>query len=263
MQESLHKNIEEKIPLYSRLIPSDLNTEGTNREFYQFKDDPSKIVRVDSLEELTDRYDNMVDPIKLVEIGKKLFSEVQTNYNIKVPAEIILDKNAEGKDTVYIITDRVEGDSIERSFDATEKSPDFLEKLEDLYVSISKYYLDKLNSNEPHLADLNGTTQYIYGKRKGDSKSDIYLVDTDLYLDKGDAALLHNVKWLVRHMPIKFEGAVKNIRKIIETPLSNDLSEQDRIIAEKEIKEIIIFLNGLYKKGDNYDEVGFIPTPLD
>ena len=263
MSENLSFNKETKKSFYSRLVPSDLDKGDTNREFFQYNDDPSKIIRVDSLEELTDRYDNMVDPIKLVELSKKLFSEVNTNYNIKVPAEIILDKNIEDKDAVYIITDRVEGESIEKTFGKIERSSDFLEKLEDLYISISKYYLDKLKNKEAHLADLNNMSQYVYGKKKGDTKNEIYLVDTDLYLNKGDVALLHNVKWLVRHMPIKFDGAIENIRKIIETPLNDELSENDKIIAGKEINETLIFLDGLYKKEDKYDEVGFIPTTLD
>lgn len=247
--------------LSSKLIPSDLNKGDTDRIFYQYENDPSKVIRLDTFEDLIERYENMANPIKVIELGKKLFSEIQMDYNIKVPVEIILDKDDKNKEIIYIITDKIEGISLEESLN--EATPELLKKLEDLYISISKYYLDKLKNKEAHLADLNNTSQYIYGKKKGDTEKEIYFVDTDLYLNKGDLALLHNVKWLVRHMPIKFDGAIANIRKIIERPLSNNLSEKDRIIAEKEVKETMIFLNGLYKKGDKYDEVGFIPTSLD
>lgn len=258
MNENLNFKKEEK-SLYSKLIPSDLNVENTSRKFYQCEDDSSKVIRIDSMDDLVERYDNMADPKVVIELGKKLFQEIQTNYNIQVPSEIIVDKNEENKDTIYIITDKIDGVSLEKA----EETPEFLKKLEDLYVSISKYYLDKLNSEEAHLADLNGTSQYIYGTKKGNENPEIYLVDTDLYLNKGDVALLHNVKWLIRHMPKKFDEAIENIRKIIETPLSKDLSEEEKIIAEKEIRESLSLLNGTFKIGDEKDEEGFIPTHLD
>ncbi len=258
MNENLNFKNEVK-PLYSKLVPSDLNAGNTSREFYQYKDDSSKVIRIDSMDDLVERYDNLADPKVVIELGKKLFQEIQTNYNIQVPSEIIVDKNEENKDTVYIITDKIDGVSLEKA----EETPEFLKKLEDLYVSISKYYLDKLNSGEAHLADLNGASQYIYGTKKGNENPEIYLVDTDLYLNKGDAFLLHNVKWLIRHMLKRFDEAIKNIRKIIETPLSKDLSEKEKVMAEKEIQESLSLLNGTFKNDDTKDEEGFIPSHLD
>lgn len=245
-------------PLYLKLVPSDLNKGDTTRKFYQLDDDSSKVIRIDSMDDLTERYDNMADPTIVIEIGKKLFKEIQTDYNINVPSRIVVGKNKENKDTVYIITDKIDGVPLEKA----EETPEFLKKLEDLYVSISKYYLDKLNSKEAHLADLNSESQYIYGTKNKDEEPEIYLVDTDLYLNKGDVALLHNVKWLVRHMPKKFGEAIKNIRKIIETPLNKNLNDVERKMAEKEIKEALSFIDGTFKIGDEKDEEGFIPTPL-
>lgn len=257
MKENLQIKIENK-SLYSKLVSSDLNVGDTSREFYQYKDDSNKVIRIDSMDDLVERYDNMADPKVVIELGKKLFQEIQTNYNIQVPSEIIVDKNEENKDTVYIVTDKINGVSLEKA----EETPEFLKKLEDLYVSISKYYLDKLNSGEAHLADLNSTSQYIYGTKKGNENPEIYLVDTDLYLNKGDVFLLHNIKWLIRHMPKRFDEAIKNIRKIIETPLSKDLSEEEKVMAEKEIRESLSLLNGTFNNSDKNDDVGFIPTPL-
>jgi len=257
MKKNLQINIESE-PLYSKLISSDLNIENPSRKFYQYKDDSSKVIRIDRMNDLVERYNNMADPKLVIELGKKLFQEIQTNYNIQVPSEIFFDKNEENEDVVYIITDRIYGVSLEKA----EETPEFLKKLEDLYVSISKYYLDKLNSGEAHLADLNSKSQYIYGIKKGNKNPEIYLVDTDLYLNKGDASLLHNVKWLIRHMPKKFDEAIKNIIKIIETPLSKDLKEEEKVMAEKEIQESLSLLNGAFNKSDKDDDVGFIPTPL-
>jgi len=257
MKENINFKNDEVKPLFSKLIPSDLNKGETNRRFYQFENDLSKIIRIDTFNDLKDRYENMVDPMTVVELGKNLFKEVQKDYNIQVPVEIIIDKNEKGEDCVFIVTEKIKGGSLED----IEKSPEFLEKLESLYVSISKYYLDKLNTRQAHLADLNDISQYIYGKKEGDKSKEIYLVDTDLYINKGDASLLHNVKWLIRHMPYKFDEAIENIRNIIETPLREDLSNEDRARAEKEIQESLSILDGTFKRGNNTEE-GFIPTPL-
>lgn len=261
MYENLNFNKESEKSLFSKLTPSDLNKGETDRRFYQYHNDPSKIIRIDSFDDITERYDNIADPTRVVDLGKKLFSEIQMKYDIKVSAEIILDKDEKNKDAVFIITDKIEGLSLEESL--ADGSPEFFKKLETLYVSISKYYLGKLNSKEAHLADLNNMSQYIYGKKKGDTEDTIYLIDTDLYLNKGDAYLLHNVKWLIRHMPKRFDEAIKNIRQIIESPLSEDLSQKDKIMAEKEIKECLSLLNGTFKVSESENEEGFIVSPLD
>jgi hypothetical protein len=260
MNENININQEAEKTLFSKLTPSGLNKRETGREFYQYNDDPSKVIRIDSFDDLTERYDNIADPAHIVELGKKLFSEIQADYNIKVPVEIIIGKDEKNKEAVYIITDKIEGLSLEESL--ITQNLEFAKKLETLYVSISKYYLDKLNSKEVHLADLNNMSQYIYGRKEGDIEDAIYLVDTDLYLNKGDAYLLHNVKWLIRHMPKRFDEAIKNIRQIIDSPLSKDLSDKDKIMAEKEIKESLNLLDGTFQVVESKDEEGFMVSPL-
>lgn len=261
MYENLNFNKESEKSLFSKLTPSDLNKGETDREFYQYDNDPSRIIRIDSFDDLTERYDNVVDPVHVVELGKKLFSEIQRDYNIKAPVEILLNKDEKNKEAVYIITDKIEGQSLEESL--IGENPEFLKKLETLYVSISKYYLDKLNSKEAHLADLNNMSQYVYGRKKGDIEDEIYLVDTDLYINKGDAYLLHNVKWLIGHIPKRFDEAIKNIRQIIESPLNKGLNDEDKILAEKEIKESLSLLNGTFNANDLENEEGFIVSRLD
>lgn len=114
----------------------------------------------------------------------------------------------------------------------------------------------------PYLADINAGSNYVYGKKKGDLKPGIYLVDTDLLINKGYVSLLHNVKWLVRHMPFKIPGAQKYIEEILNAPMPKDLTEEEKIKAEKEIRDARAFLNGSVQEGDQVDDVGFIPTRL-
>lgn len=258
--EIMNKNLKpvNKKPLYLKITPSNLSSTNISRKFYQFKNNSNKIIRIDSMSDLAKRYHNLANPNIVIKLGKKLFQEIQTNYNICVPSKIIVEKNKKNEKLVYIITDKINGTSLEK----TKKTKKFLKELESLYVSISKYYLDKLNNKEAHLADLNNPSQYIYGTKNGEKIPKIYLVDTDLYLNKGDVALLHNVKWLIRHMPKKFNKAIKNIKKIIKTPLSKNLSSSEIIMANKEIEESLNLLNKKSKDSIKNDNIGFIPTPL-
>ncbi len=250
MTEKLSKQDNNVNP--SKLIASNING------FYELKNDPSKIIRIQSFNNIKETYGNNTDPKFVVELAKKLFNEIETNYNIPTPVEFVVGKNEKEEDVVYCITDKIEGESL----DKIERTPELIKKIEDLYTSISKYYFDKFNTKEAHLADINATSQYVYGKKKGDVEPKIYLVDTDLYINKGDVALLHNVKWLVRHMPFKINEAEKYIREIIQQPLSQNLSDAEKLIAQKEIKESLNFLNGTYKQGDEIDDIGFISTLL-
>ncbi len=255
--------MKESLPIkesfHSQLIKSDIERPGS-REFYEIidKNGNSKVIREESFEEIKERYSISTDPVFVANLGEKLFREVETNYNIKAPVDFFVDKNKDGKDVIYCTTDKIKGVDLEKA----EKTPEFLKKLEELYISISRYYLDKLNSKEAHLADLNNMSQYMYGKRKDDKEPQIYLVDTDLYLNKGDAFLLHNVKWLILHMPKRFDEAINNIKKILETPLAKDISDRDRLRAEKEIKESLNLLNGTSAINYELDEEGFIPSSL-
>lgn len=236
---------------YSQLIKSKI--EG----FYELEKDPNKIIRVQKLSDIKEIYGENEDPNFVIELGRKLYKEIEEKYNIPAPVKFETGKNDNNEDVVYLITDKINGISLEEA----ESSPESKKQIEDTYISIAKYYADKYKNKEAHLADINALSQYVYGKRALDKEPKPYLVDTDLYINKGDAALLHNVKWLVRHLPFKIPEAEKYIREILEKPLAEDMSEEDNINAQNEINSSLNFLNGNNKE-DVGNEVGFIPTPL-
>lgn len=241
---------------FSGLTPKLVNSEVPG--FHAYENDPSKVVRIQTFNQLKEIYGENTKPEAIVKLGQDLFTELNEKYNIPAPVKLDIVKNEKGENIVHIITDKIEGASL----DKVEPTPEVIMSVEKLYTSIAKYYNHKLHTGGAHLADINAGTQYIYGKKKGDTAPKIYLVDTELFINKGDVGLLHNVKWLVRHMPFKIPEAVKYIEEILNAPLSESLSDEEKIKARKEIKEARAFLNGTIKEGDEVDDTGFIPSKL-
>jgi len=252
-------------PFYKRLVRSNIPEEyDEEKRFYELVDNPDKIVRTEELASLEESYEG-VDPVRLVEIGSELYEELERDYGILAPVEFIIGENENGERVVYSIVDRVYGDNLE----TTEPTEGAIEEMEMLYVSISKYYLSKSQKEENHLADLNNASQYMRGKIKGDEQPRIYLTDVDLYINSGLLALLHNIKWFLRHMSgiekragKKFEEARKNVDTIIrDISLPTDLTEEEEDNAKREIGEIKDMLSDDFSSLSG-DETGFISSPI-
>lgn len=226
--------------------------------FHAYENDPSKVVRTQTFNQIKEIYGEDANPEAIAKLGQDLFTELNEKYNIPAPVKLEIVKDEKGENVIHIVTDKIEGVSL----DKIEPNFKTVQMTESLYTSIAKYYNHKFNTGGAHLADINAGTQYIYGKNKGDTTPKIYLVDTDLFINKGYVSLLHNVKWLVRHMPFKIPEAQKYIEEILNSPLPENLTEEEKIKASKEIKEARAFLDGSIKEGDEVDNVGFIPTKL-
>jgi hypothetical protein len=241
---------------FSGLTPKLVNSEVPG--FHAYENDPSKVVRTQTFDQIKEIYGENANPEAIVKLGQDLFTELNEKYSIPAPVKLEIVKNEKGENVVHIITDKIEGVSL----DNIDDTPEIVMSVEKLYTSIAKYYNHKLHTGGAHLADISAGTQYIYGKKKGDISPKIYLVDTDLFINKGYVGLLHNVKLLVRHMPFKNLDARKNIEEILNAPLPEDLTDEEKIKARKEIKEARAFLNGTIKEGDEVDNTGFIPNKL-
>jgi hypothetical protein len=98
-----------------------------------------------------------------------------------------------------------------------------------------------------YLWDICGGTQYIYGKKAGDTEEKIYLVDTDIWLNNSRKGMYLVVYWLTRHMSdaeehsnTKFVDARSYIEQFVSQPFPDDMSKSDM----KNIDGIRNFLNG-------------------
>ena len=200
---------------------------GTNK-FYEPKDNPNKIIRVESFDELLDKHNNKIGIPNLVGTAKNLYKELEEKYGIVAPVDFATSKDNHGKDVVCVITDKIEGQNLEK----VENGEEFVNKVEKLYSAVAKYFLDKSKDGGLYIWDINGESQYIYGKKLGDKEDKIYLIDTDIWLSKNKNDMYLSVYWLARHMSwlesklgVKFTEARNSINEFINQPLPEDAEE--------------------------------------
>jgi len=263
LSRSMEENFTKRnnIPFKAEMVKSNILCEHENKDnVLELDGNSDKIVRKESFKKLEQLSINKVDPVELAVIGKKLFKELE-DYNILAPVEFIIGQDEQGEKVVYEIVHKIKGGNLEE----VEITKETQEEVEKLYNSIANYYLCKSRKEENFLADINSASQYVYGTTKENEQKRIYLTDTDLYINSGKVALLHVVKWFLRHMTWveekfdkNFEIARNNIKEIIENiVLPENLTEEEKNKAETEIKEINDILVGNFKEL-NMDEKGFI-----
>jgi hypothetical protein len=251
MLGTLKNTSEKEISFSDHLIESEISPVHKGRgKLFEIKNNPDKIVRMESFEDLESRYNGQVDPVVVAELGQELYGELRDKYHINVPVEFVAGKDSENKDVIYAIVDKVDG----KDLDKIEVTPELTEKVEKLYEKIAQYYLDKFPLEQEdglYLADINNASQYVYGKKKGDEVAHIYLVDTDLYLRDGKVTLRNIVLWLYRHVSgverkygKRFDHAREIIRQITNATLPKEITEEQRAAAKKILEKIKGYLDG-------------------
>ncbi len=244
-----------EISFSDHLVESNISSAHEGRDkLFEIRNNPDKIVRMESFKDLEKRYKGAIDPIAVAELGQKLYAEFERDYGVVVPVEFVIGKHGRNKDVIYGITDKIEGADLNK----IEPTPEITEQVEKLYAKIARYYLSKLSKkDEPYLADLNNTTQYVYGKRKGDEIPKIYLVDTDLYIRSEKFALYNVVVWLFRHMSsaekkygTEFTEARDVIQQILDAPLPDYISEKEESVIRGIIEKMRGYLEGSIRIDD-------------
>ncbi len=167
----------------------------------ELRNNPNFVVKEIKLKEIESEYNGKLNgdykATELAELGKELFDELQSRYGVNSPVKFFFGQNKDGETILFSVVDKIT--SIEP---IQEEKEDVAQKFYQLYESLSRYYLDKLRSGGAFLTDINGSTQYVYGRKltgKNNNEKEIYLVDTDIYLDDRRKSLLTVVYWLARH----------------------------------------------------------------
>ncbi len=238
------------------LKDSDISKHHKRGKFFESDKLPNKIIRAEDFEELFDKHGSKIEISELVEIAKRLYKELEEKYGILVPAEFFLGKDKLGNNVVYSVADKIEGQHLGE----IEKSKEVIEKVEALYTSVARYFLDKSKEGGLYLWDICGESQYIYGKKVGDEGDKIYLIDTDIWLNNSRTGMYLVVYWLTRHMSgaemdfnTKFTEARDYIKQFISQPLPDNMSKDDM----KNVGGIRSFLNN--EKSD-YNPESAIPN---
>jgi hypothetical protein len=224
------------------LIESDISKhhKGTGK-FFESKDCPNKIIRVESVSELLSKHKDKFQAGELIDNARLLYQELGENYGISAPVDFYI-----GDGVAYSVCERID----EARSEDKEAVDDQKEKASILYASVAKYFLDKLKSGDMYLWDINSSSQYVFGKPRGaegEKVNHFYLIDTDIWLAHGRSGLCLSIYWLTRHMSAveqkfktEFAETRHLIREFVES-LPGDLSGEEA----KNIEAVKDFLVGL------------------
>lgn len=220
-----------EIPFKDNIVRSNIaKNHCRKRNFFEFEHNSDQIIRTESFNDLKKRYGEEANPIITVELGNRLYKELEDVYGIIVPVKYVVSKDREGQEVVYGVTDKIEGESLDR----VKITPELVKKMKELCEKIALYYLSKTSDGGRYLADIANASQYVYGTKRGnDGELDIYLIDTDLYMREGIVALYNIVLWFSRHMISmerrcreRFDGARSIIEKILNKPFPENLPQE-------------------------------------
>lgn len=208
--------------------------------------DPRKVIRSERFADLREVYGDKFENEELAILVKDLYRELETRYDISVPAEFVIDTDKEGNEVLASVVDRVEG----KNLDEVEYTQELVGKVEKLYTSVAHYLFDKSKTDEYFLTDVNNTTQYMFGVRHGESEPSIHLIDIDVYFNQGRKKMYLVMEWLCRHMNgaerlchSEFTAARSYIEQFIKEPLPENLSDVEKADIENNVANIEAFLN--------------------
>jgi hypothetical protein len=108
---------------------------------------------------------------------KRLYEELQTKYFIKVRTHFVVAKDAEGKDTFYVLTEKV--DSIDPTLLKGSEKKRAVLGFKEVFEQLLRYYEDKTNNGGFLLCDLADPGQFVFGCVRNQILPTWYLVDTD------------------------------------------------------------------------------------
>lgn len=253
------RNVKNEIPFDGVLVESDVSPLHAGFEkLHELEENSEKVIRSETFDTLEHRYGKQIEVLELVQIAKKLFEELESEYHIKTPVSFVVGKNKRGADTVYSIVDKIKG----KKWEELVGSEEAVSQLQELYTSVARYYFEKRTHGGFYLTDIANIRQYVFGQSSTTTEENLYLVDTDIYFNKGERNMYRVVEWLTRHMcgveqdfSIQLDAARVYIQKIIDEPIPETHEE-------KELKEILENIENIQRflYGQRLEDEGPMPA---
>jgi hypothetical protein len=172
-------------PFKLRIINSAFQDSSGENRIRTFKNNPNKIVRVDAFEGR-----KVQEIIEEYSMARSLFEELHTKYGFDIPSiEYVIGQSPQKVKSIFTITDKIHGTDLYRLSPGSQTSSEkdrIYSLLATHYDALSGYYTDKYRHGGKYLSDLKNS-QWVLGKRSGETADRIYLVDLDPYYDEYDS----------------------------------------------------------------------------
>ena len=139
----------------------------------QFLQNPDVVVRVsDRINDMTRRDFREI---------KKVLKVLQTRYGINVARNEVIIGPAilpNQQEAFYLVTDRIHGLSLDRKIYKPEEKEEAKQMLHTLYLGIAGYLWDVFLEGGEYIDDITfSNEQFVYGRRKNDTKDAIWFTD--------------------------------------------------------------------------------------
>ncbi|NQV88363.1 MAG: hypothetical protein HQ402_02315 [Parcubacteria group bacterium] len=206
------------------LFVSKLNYDRDREEdrLFEFEGDPNHILRIDKFNIINAQLGQELEPAEAIERVRRLFSELKDKYSINVPVSFEIVESEEEK-LLYTITDKINGMRIEEVNFESESKIELIKIFEDLFLSLTIYFIDKFKSGDLVLWDIAKSSAYVYGKKEGDTMSQLYLVDTDTKIQSGKYSMGDYTDILTTIKELEIKAGIKF--SIVRERLGNFIGE--------------------------------------
>lgn len=194
-----------KAPFRSPLEISDFSDRGSHT-LYEFKDDPSRVVRFHVLRNQENKEFSSVGELKEEDIERinsnlQLLKELPEKYGIDVvPFEAVIGENQEHQPGVYMIAKKLTGRNLESLLSQPSTQSGLTsEGLDAFFLKLLTYLDDKHQSGEVHLRDIFDGGQYIVEE----GTKNITLIDVDpLVARSDDIAPQKRTRFIVKNLGV-------------------------------------------------------------
>jgi hypothetical protein len=150
----------------------------------ELKDNPDKIVRTESMvgsvEETIAHYKNI----------KTLFELMKSNYGVNVPdMDVIIGESEPGKQSVFMIVDKIEGKDLGEVKVLPE---DVKDKFENFYTNFLQSIFDEYKKEKPFFRDIKvENIMYGHKSKEKDAQDDFFLTDVGGGFQEGNFIEFH------------------------------------------------------------------------
>jgi hypothetical protein len=204
--------------------PEDAGMSGASVQKSVFTESPDLLLRsshFDSLEQDT-----------LTDLAAEVREELKTLEDFGIhstrPRLVIVGDRA----VIHNVTDKIEGITLEELMKNGLDS-EMLEQYQDLIVSQAKYLAYRYAERKPHMADIFGLHQYMYGTLPSSSNPKIYMQDTDfltgLSRNYEPSPLLYDEITLVHIFGIAEE--IREVEEASETNLAEARQNVEELLS--------------------------------
>ncbi|MDQ5927804.1 MAG: hypothetical protein QG633_242 [Patescibacteria group bacterium] len=203
-------------------------------EGFPFKENPKKIEaghgRLFNLPSAPDKIIRNIDP-RVYENGKviqsnktsalktiSLFNELK-KY-IPTPAEMVIAKLSDKPESLYMVTDKIEGQELSDILYSEVPLPSEMREalsveLNSLYLSWLEYVKSKSETGGSYFSDIFKNRQYVFGTRRTEKEPHLYLVDTDPYFEDARPEEPDRYKGLYLRLCLEIKFEIEDAKDIL------------------------------------------------